>query len=184
MLNCQTQFVCLLLCCQIGFSQAENTPPLKTETNGSKDKTPMLSIPSSALDVSSNHQVLEPLVTPLEERKDISSKSQKSSVEQGWASWYGKKFHGKRTASGKKFNMYDFSVAHPQLPFFSWVKVTLVETGQSVIAQVTDRGPYTKDRIVDLSKAAAQSIGLLGKGVAKVEVEPIDTSIDSIAKSE
>ena len=106
-----------------------------------------------------------------------------SSTQKGLASWYGNKFHGKKTASGKKFNMYALSVAHPSLPFNSWVKITHIETGQSVFAQVTDRGPYAKGRIIDLSKATAQAIGLLPKGVGLVEIEALANKPESITEN-
>ena len=101
-------------------------------------------------------------------------------IQKGLASWYGNKFHGKKTASGKKFNMYELSVAHPSLPFNSWVKITHIETGQSVLAKVTDRGPYAKGRIIDLSKATAQAIGLLPKGVGLVEIQALPNQPESI----
>ncbi len=101
-------------------------------------------------------------------------------IQKGMASWYGNKFHGRKTASGKKFNMYELSVAHPSLPFNSWVKITHIETGQSVFAQVTDRGPYAKGRIIDLSKATAQAIGLLPKGVGLVEIQALPNKPESI----
>jgi rare lipoprotein A len=104
-------------------------------------------------------------------------------IQKGLASWYGNKFHGRKTASGKKFNMYELSVAHPSLPFNSWVKITHVETGQSVFAQVTDRGPYVKGRIIDLSKATAQAIGLLPKGVGLVEIQALPNQPQSSDKT-
>lgn len=104
-------------------------------------------------------------------------------IQKGLASWYGNKFHGRKTASGKKFNMYELSVAHPSLPFNSWVKITHVETGQSVFAQVTDRGPYAKGRIIDLSKATAQAIGLLPKGVGLVEIQALPNKPESITEN-
>jgi rare lipoprotein A len=94
--------------------------------------------------------------------------------ETGMASWYGPGFHGRRTASGSRFDMHAISVAHPKLPLLSYVKVTLTQTGQFIIAQITDRGPYSKGRIVDLSKAAAQALGFIPMGVAHVTVEPLE----------
>ena len=79
--------------------------------------------------------------------------------------------------------MYELSVAHPSLPFNSWVKITHIETGQSVFAQVTDRGPYAKGRIIDLSKATAQAIGLLPKGVGLVEIEALANKPESITET-
>lgn len=90
--------------------------------------------------------------------------------EQGMASWYGSKFHGKRTANGEIYNKYDFTAAHNTLPLPSIVKVKNLENGKSVVVRVNDRGPFTKNRIIDLSKRAATQLGFLQKGTAKVEV--------------
>lgn len=98
-----------------------------------------------------------------------------SPLETGLASWYGPRFHGRRTASGLRFNMHAMTAAHPTLPLLSFVKVTLHTTGHHILAQITDRGPHVKGRIIDLSKAAAQALGLLSQGLAQVTVEPVKT---------
>lgn len=92
-------------------------------------------------------------------------------ILKGFASWYGPYFHGRRTASGQRFNMYEMTAAHKTLPFNTLVRVTNVRTGQSAIVRITDRGPYIHGRIIDLSKAAAQAIGMLSSGTAPVIVE-------------
>ena len=93
-------------------------------------------------------------------------------VEQmGEASWYGKDFHGKKTASGKAFNQNDHTAAHPTLPLGSKAKVTNLETGESVDVKINDRGPYTKGRDIDLSKEAAKEIGMKKDGAAPVKIE-------------
>ena len=89
----------------------------------------------------------------------------------GKASWYGKKFHGKITASGEKFNMYSYTAAHKTLPLGTVVKVTNLANNKSVDVKINDRGPYTKGRILDLSYLAAKKIGLVSMGVTKVKVE-------------
>lgn len=89
----------------------------------------------------------------------------------GQASWYGPYFHGRRTANGERFNMYALTAAHKTLPFNTMVKVTNQRTGKSAIVRITDRGPYAHGRIIDLSKAAAQAIGMLSSGTAPVTVE-------------
>lgn len=94
-------------------------------------------------------------------------------IQRGIGSWYGPGFHGRRTASGQLFNMHALTAAHKTLPLMSYVKVTLADTGHFVIAQITDRGPFVKGRIIDLSKGAAAALGLLPKGLATVTVEPI-----------
>lgn len=92
-------------------------------------------------------------------------------TEEGMASWYGPGFHGGKTANGERFDTGALTAAHRTLPLPSMVKVTLLSTGKSVIVRVNDRGPFSKSRIIDLSKAAAEKIGLIGKGTGKVRVE-------------
>lgn len=91
--------------------------------------------------------------------------------EIGMASWYGPGFHGKSTASGEKFNENDMTAAHATLPLPSLVRVTNLRNGKSTIVRVNDRGPFSKSRIIDLSKSAAKEIGLKELGVAQVRVQ-------------
>jgi rare lipoprotein A len=88
----------------------------------------------------------------------------------GTASWYGPKFHGKPTASGEKFDQYGLTAAHKTLPLNSLVHVTNLENGRSMILRVNDRGPFVGDRIIDLSKGAADKLGLLQSGLKEVRV--------------
>jgi len=90
---------------------------------------------------------------------------------QGLASWYGKKFHGQKTSNGDIYDMYGMSAAHTTLPIPSYVRVTRVATGKSVLLRVNDRGPFHSDRIIDLSYTAAVKLGILGAGSAEVVVE-------------
>lgn len=90
--------------------------------------------------------------------------------ERGYASWYGKKFHGKRTSSGAPYDMFAMTAAHKTLPIPSYVRVTRVATGKSVVVKINDRGPFHKGRIIDLSYAAAAKLGILDKGSALVDV--------------
>jgi len=92
-------------------------------------------------------------------------------IEYGLASYYGKEFHGKRTASGEIFNMYRMTAAHRYLPFGSVVMVTRVDTGRSVIVRINDRGPYVEGRIIDLSFGAARRLGMIEEGVVRVRLE-------------
>lgn len=94
-------------------------------------------------------------------------------VFEGVASYYGRKFHGKKTASGEIFNMFDYTAAHKELPFGTVIKVTNLSNNRSVIVRINDRGPFVKDRILDLSYAAAKSLDMLTTGVAKVRIEVI-----------
>jgi rare lipoprotein A len=93
-------------------------------------------------------------------------------VEQvGEASWYGKGFHGKKTASGERFDQNDKTAAHPTLPMGTEATVTNLETGKSVDVEINDRGPYVKGRDIDLSREAAEEIGMKKDGAAPVKIE-------------
>ncbi|MBR1711869.1 MAG: septal ring lytic transglycosylase RlpA family protein [Alloprevotella sp.] len=90
--------------------------------------------------------------------------------QKGMASYYGKALHGRKTSSGERFNMYAMTCAHRTLPFGTWINVRDVKTGKEVKVRVTDRGPFCKGRVVDLSYGAARDLGIVGRGVAQVEV--------------
>jgi rare lipoprotein A len=92
-------------------------------------------------------------------------------METGLASWYGPKFHGKLTASGEVFNQEKFTAAHPTLPWGSRVKVTNLDNGKSVEVRINDRGPFGRGRIIDVSRAAARALGMVGRGITSVRVE-------------
>ena len=93
--------------------------------------------------------------------------------ERGVASWYGRKFHGQKTSNGETYDMYAMTAAHPTLPLPSYVRVTNVATGKSVVVRVNDRGPFLHGRIIDLSYAAAHRVGTAARGSGEVEVEAI-----------
>jgi rare lipoprotein A len=92
--------------------------------------------------------------------------------ETGLASWYGRKFHGRKTSSGEPFDMFKLTAAHRTLPLPSYVRVTNLDNGQSIVVRVNDRGPFHKGRIMDLSYAAAAKLGMLG-APGQVELEAI-----------
>jgi rare lipoprotein A len=94
----------------------------------------------------------------------------------GVASWYGKRYHGKKTSSGEVYDMYSMTAAHPILPLPSYVKVTNPANGRFVVVRVNDRGPFKHDRIIDLSYAAAYKLRYSAQGSSLVQVEAIDTS--------
>ena len=94
----------------------------------------------------------------------------------GVASWYGKRYHGKKTSSGEVYDMYSMSAAHPTLPLPSYVKVTNPANGRYVIVRANDRGPFKNDRVIDLSYAAAYKLRFSAQGSTLVEVEAIDSS--------
>jgi rare lipoprotein A len=91
--------------------------------------------------------------------------------QRGLASWYGKKFHGRRTASGERFNAAGFTAAHRTLPISSYVRVRRVSTGEEVVVRINDRGPFHPGRVLDLSYAAAHKLGIVALGSAEVEME-------------
>jgi rare lipoprotein A len=96
-----------------------------------------------------------------------------ASAEIGIASYYGKQFHGRKTANGEKFNMHALTAAHKSLPFNTIVTVTNLSNNSSIKVRINDRGPFVKGRIIDLSKKAAKLIGI--DGIAKVKIDIINT---------
>jgi rare lipoprotein A len=93
--------------------------------------------------------------------------------QRGLASWYGRQFHGNRTANGERYDMFAMTAAHTTLPLPSYARVTNLRTGASVIVRINDRGPFKNDRIIDLSYAAAVKLGIAARGSGEVEVERI-----------
>lgn len=94
-------------------------------------------------------------------------------VEQGIASWYGTKFHGKRTSSGEPYDMYAMTAAHKTLPLPTYAEVRNLDNGRTVVVRINDRGPFHDDRIIDLSYAAAHKLGIAERGTGRVEVRAI-----------
>ncbi len=94
--------------------------------------------------------------------------------EQGIASWYGSDFHGRKTSSGPPYNMFAMTAAHKGLPIPTYVRVTNMENGRSVVVKVNDRGPFIDSRIIDLSYAAANRLDMLGQGTAKVDIVALE----------
>ncbi|SCK38351.1 rare lipoprotein A [Variovorax sp. HW608] len=94
--------------------------------------------------------------------------------ERGGASWYGIQFHQRKTASGERFDMTAFTAAHRTLPFNTRVCVRSLVNGREVLVRINDRGPYAMGRIIDLSRAAAESIGLVGLGIKQVALSVVD----------
>jgi len=94
--------------------------------------------------------------------------------QEGLASWYGRRFHGKKTASGEAYDMYAMTAAHPTLPIPSYARVTALDSGKSVVVRINDRGPFHSSRIIDLSYTAAHKLGYLSRGSTRVRVESLD----------
>lgn len=103
--------------------------------------------------------------------------SSRGYVERGIASWYGKKFHGRRTSSGEIYDMYGMTAAHKQLPLPTFVEVVNLDNNRSAIVRVNDRGPFHPSRIIDLSYAAAHKLGILKEGTGLVELRAIDPAL-------
>ena len=97
-----------------------------------------------------------------------------SADEVGLASWYGARFHKRKTASGELFDMKALTAAHPTLPFGSRVCVRSQMTGRSVVVRINDRGPHTRNRVIDLSRGAAEALGMVGLGLKPVELFALD----------
>ncbi len=94
----------------------------------------------------------------------------------GYASWYGPGFHGRQTANGERYNMHSMTAAHRILPMNTWVKVKNLDNGREVVVRINDRGPFVKNRIIDLSYAAAKKLGIVGPGTARVELVALSQS--------
>ena len=106
-------------------------------------------------------------------RKQIESIKNHPKTQIGIASYYGKKFHKKRTANGEIFNMYKVSAAHKSYPLGTKVRVTILENGKSIKLVINDRGPFVKGRIIDLSYKAARKLDFVNQGTTKVRIDVI-----------
>jgi rare lipoprotein A len=106
-------------------------------------------------------------------RTHIAPNAPIAAVETGLASWYGNPYHGRAAANGEIYDMDKLTAAHRTLPFGTMVRVTRIDSGQNVEVRITDRGPFVDGRIIDLSRAAARAIDLIGPGVAEVRVDPV-----------
>jgi rare lipoprotein A len=104
--------------------------------------------------------------------------------ERGIASWYGRKFHGKRTSSGEPYDMYAMTAAHRTLPLPSYVRVTNLQNGRSIIVRVNDRGPFLHNRLIDLSYAGAARLGILGTGTGIVDVQAVSAGEPPVQTAE
>jgi rare lipoprotein A len=106
--------------------------------------------------------------------KTQNTRSAAKKTQVGRASWYGKAFHGRPTASGEDYDMFQLTAAHRSLPLGTYVKVTNLRNGKWAILKVNDRGPYVGDRILDVSYGAAQILNFRGRGVEKVSIEVVE----------
>jgi rare lipoprotein A len=121
---------------------------------------------------STPNQIKSPYDRTQKENSEIHVDSKKESTpSRGIASWYGRRFHKRRTASGERYNMYDMTAAHRTLPFGARIRVKSLDSGKTVIVRINDRGPYRKNRLIDLSYAAFRALGYARSGLAPVELE-------------
>jgi rare lipoprotein A len=144
-----------------------------------KDDGPAEDIPDGLDDIPDAEPKWEPLHKPATKpyvvlgKEYIPNTAVKPYKARGIASWYGKKFHGQKTSIGEPYDMFAMTAAHPTLALPSYVRVTSLQSGKSVIVRITDRGPFHADRIIDLSYTAAYKLGLINGGSGQVEVEAI-----------
>ena len=124
---------------------------------------------STALDHGASAAVAEALAVAKADARQVRSR-----LASGIASWYGGRFHGRKTASGEAYDMEALTAAHPKLPFGSWVRVHNPANGRSVDVRINDRGPFIKRRIIDLSRAAARALGV--SGIHQVEISLLEQS--------
>lgn len=115
----------------------------------------------------------------IERTADFSKSENARALENGVASWYGPNFHGKLTANGEVYDMNGVSAAHRTLPFGTILLVENLDNGRTVQVRINDRGPYAKDRIIDLSKAAAEQIDMIGPGTARVRLYLLEGDLEN-----
>lgn len=142
-----------------------------------QDDGPDAQIPEGLLDTPDAEPRVEPFARGPSKPYEVFGKNyipitdNRPFVQRGIGSWYGKKFHGQRTASGEIYNMYKMTAAHPTLPLPSYARVTNLRNGKQVIVRINDRGPFHSDRIIDLSYTAALKLGYIGNGSSELQVE-------------
>ncbi|MBI1401982.1 MAG: septal ring lytic transglycosylase RlpA family protein [Porphyrobacter sp.] len=139
---------------------ADGVPPVETGAVAAEMAIETVPLPGTAMpDAPSAPEIAEPVTTPL---------------GSGTASYYGRKFNGRRTASGEPFDMGAMTAAHRTLPFGSLVRVTNLANGKSVTVRINDRGPFSRGRIIDVSRAAAEELGLIARGHGTVELALVE----------
>lgn len=169
----------LALCGAATMLRAETTEVVTkvSETSASEAATGPVFTPSEE---ATFEQAFTPYDTPAEpaeraEAVDITeitpAQSSAKALGRGTASYYGRKFHGRRTANGERFDMTALTAAHKTLPFGSRVRVTNPRNGRAVIVRINDRGPFVRGRTIDLSRSAAEQIGIVTRGHGEVELE-------------
>ncbi|MFM0285201.1 septal ring lytic transglycosylase RlpA family protein [Paraburkholderia megapolitana] len=165
--------------------QASNTPLSTRSAHAGSDLSAPVAYgaafggPASGADAKAGDKSLADAEPLTEGGPDVSDFQQT-----GRASWYGPRFHGRRTASGERYNMHALTAAHRTLPMGSYVRVTNPTTTRSVIVRINDRGPYARGRVIDLSYAAALELDLQHAGTARVKIEGLSQQEARAARNE
>ena len=154
--------MCAAALCAHAGAWAEGLDPAKKEVRATRAVAALAAVAENASLAAAD---LQPTI----------SKSE-SLLERGLASWYGAALHRRRTASGERFDMHALTAAHPWLPFGSQVCVRSLVTGKTVVVRINDRGPRAANRIIDLSRAAAQALGMLGRGTKPVALTALKSA--------
>lgn len=169
-------------------SQESTAPQARRPGGYYKDDGPHEQVPDNLASIPDAQPRVEPLSRFANRPYEVFGKryvplaSVQPFRQRGLASWYGKRFHGQKTSSGERYDMYAMTAAHPTLPIPSYARVTRVATGRSVVVRINDRGPFHAGRIIDLSYAAAFRLGIIGVGSGEVDVEAIvpDQSVAAV----
>lgn len=125
--------------------------------------------------VSAKIEVPQEAPSVVDKLNTVASNTVRKFSQTGMASWYGRQFHGRKTASGETFDMHALTAAHRTLPLNCYVRVTNQTNGKSVVVKINDRGPFHGNRVLDLSYGAAKQLGITDAGTAKVSIERVDT---------
>ena len=170
-----------LLCIAIGISACSSKGPLEPSDDAPLQPRDVSDIPNAVPKNEPPSRYGNPGSYVVYGKRYHTLPSSKGYKERGLASWYGTKFHGKRTSSGEPYDLYGMTAAHKTLPLPTYVEVTNLANNRSVIVKVNDRGPFHEERLIDLSYTAAVKLEIVGNGTGKVEVRAIDTETSSPA---
>ncbi|MFN2309577.1 MAG: septal ring lytic transglycosylase RlpA family protein [Gammaproteobacteria bacterium] len=165
-----------LLLIALVLNGCSDTPSPRADRDGYPDRPPadVLSVPDAVPRVEPYSRYGNPSEYAVFGRRYRVASSSVGYVERGTASWYGTKFHGRRTSSGEPYDMYAMTAAHKTLPLPTYARVTNLRNGRSVVVKINDRGPFAHNRIIDLSYTAAAKLGILSDGTGQVEVRALD----------
>ncbi len=151
----------LTACTTLPSPSLPHSPPPPSSSGPAAKASVRLETPGTPADAA-------PVPGAVEDDKYLLTGEAARELERGHASWYGPRFHGRRTASGERYDMYALTAAHKTLPFGTLVRVRSLLTGREVEVRINDRGPFSRDRVIDVSQAAAVELGMLGLGVKEV----------------